>query len=208
MVAPDRWIVPPVCRMISPNRYTATTHGASYVRPIEALILHYTAGYSHTSSARWLCDKRSGASAHFVVGRAGEVLQLVPLDERAWHAGGSSSRWRGRPVNGLSLGIEIANLGPLTRDGSGWRDCRGEPYAGPVEEHAGDGWEAYPTAQVDAVAWLIGMLARRFPVLAQRDEAPGELSRICGHADVDPSRKRDPGPALPLTAILREVIPS
>jgi AmpD protein len=45
-------------------------------------------------------------SAHFFVRRTGEVLQFVPLQMRAWHAGLSS--WRGRPrCNDFSIGIEL-----------------------------------------------------------------------------------------------------
>jgi AmpD protein len=45
-------------------------------------------------------------SAHFLVRREGEVVQFVPLQERAWHAG--ASRWRGRErCNDFSVGIEL-----------------------------------------------------------------------------------------------------
>jgi AmpD protein len=45
-------------------------------------------------------------SAHFVVRRDGELLQFVPLQSRAWHAGVSS--WRGRArCNDFSVGVEL-----------------------------------------------------------------------------------------------------
>ena len=45
-------------------------------------------------------------SAHFLVRRDGALLQFVPLESRAWHAG--ASRWRGRErCNDFSLGIEL-----------------------------------------------------------------------------------------------------
>ena len=48
-------------------------------------------------------------SAHFLVRRDGEVVQFVPCDQRAWHAG--VSRWRGREnCNDWSIGIEIEGL--------------------------------------------------------------------------------------------------
>ena len=66
------------------------------------------------SSVRWLCDKSAKASAHLVIGRAGEVLQLAPANNATWHAGQSS--WRSRPnVNGFSIGIEIVNPGIMQR---------------------------------------------------------------------------------------------
>jgi AmpD protein len=45
-------------------------------------------------------------SAHFLVRRDGELLQFVPVQRRAWHAGASS--WRGRErCNDFSIGVEL-----------------------------------------------------------------------------------------------------
>lgn len=45
-------------------------------------------------------------SAHFLVRRDGELVQFVPVARRAWHAG--VSRWRGRGrCNDFSVGIEL-----------------------------------------------------------------------------------------------------
>ena len=45
-------------------------------------------------------------SAHFLVRRDGALLQFVPLEARAWHAG--ASRWRGRGhCNDFSVGVEL-----------------------------------------------------------------------------------------------------
>jgi len=45
-------------------------------------------------------------STHFLVRRNGEVVQFVPVQRRAWHAGASS--WRGRSAcNDFSIGVEL-----------------------------------------------------------------------------------------------------
>jgi AmpD protein len=45
-------------------------------------------------------------SAHFLIRRDGTLVQFVPCDFRAWHAGASS--WRGRErCNDFSIGIEL-----------------------------------------------------------------------------------------------------
>ena len=45
-------------------------------------------------------------SSHFLIRRDGEVVQFVPPERRAWHAGVSS--WRGRErCNDFSVGIEL-----------------------------------------------------------------------------------------------------
>src|SRR5437667_11731173 len=45
-------------------------------------------------------------SAHFLVRRGGELIQLVPCAMRAWHAG-SSSWWRRECCNDFSVGVEL-----------------------------------------------------------------------------------------------------
>jgi len=48
-------------------------------------------------------------SAHFLIHRDGTLLQFVPLQQRAWHAG--SSRWRARgQCNDFSVGIELEGV--------------------------------------------------------------------------------------------------
>ena len=45
-------------------------------------------------------------SAHFLVRRDGGVVQFVPVQRRAWHAGASC--WRGRErCNDFSIGVEL-----------------------------------------------------------------------------------------------------
>src|SRR5258708_33167801 len=45
-------------------------------------------------------------ASHFLIRRDGELLQFVPVQRRAWHAGGSS--WRGRArCNDFSIGAEL-----------------------------------------------------------------------------------------------------
>jgi N-acetyl-anhydromuramoyl-L-alanine amidase len=45
-------------------------------------------------------------SAHFFIRRAGELIQFVACDRRAWHAGRSQWRGRGR-CNDFSIGVEL-----------------------------------------------------------------------------------------------------
>lgn len=50
--------------------------------------------------------KELRVSAHFFVRRDGKLVQFVPTEARAWHAG--VSRWRGRErCNDFSIGIEL-----------------------------------------------------------------------------------------------------
>ena len=228
------WLALDDHRTLTPNRYTADDPRSWAVKPVQAVVLHYTGGYSAGSSVRWLADPAAKASAHFVVGRSGELWQLAPLSDRCWHAGSRApgAGWRGQPANAISIGIEIANLGLLHRVEGGWIDGWGKRYAGEVaanvlplvagdlctaeirrlrtelglvtpddtagEAYDGIAWDAYPAAQLEAVERLVLQLIEQFPVLSLFDEG---TPRICGHSDVDPTRKIDPGPAYPLQAL-------
>ena len=52
-----------------------------------AIVNHITAG-SLRSVDNWFTSKNNDqASAHFCIGRKGEIHQYVPIEKRAWHAG-------------------------------------------------------------------------------------------------------------------------
>lgn len=89
-------------------------------------------------------------SAHFLIRRAGEVVQFVSTDERAWHAGASS--WKGREqCNDFSIGVELEGCDE----------------------------EAYTDSQYDALNQLLGALTKQYPdirhdaIVGHSDIAPG-----------------------------------
>jgi N-acetyl-anhydromuramyl-L-alanine amidase AmpD len=65
---------------------------------IDQIVVHSTEG-SFLGSVRWLRSRRSHGSAHYVVSRRGEIVQLVSTSDVAWHAGN-------RRTNRRSIGIE------------------------------------------------------------------------------------------------------
>ncbi len=74
------------------------------------IVLHYTAMASCQAAVDRLCSHEFEVSAHYVIGRDGEVLQLVAEENRAWHAG--AGRWGNcDDVNSHSIGIELDNPG-------------------------------------------------------------------------------------------------
>jgi len=76
----------------------------------ELIVLHYTAMDSARAACDWLCNPASEVSAHYLVARDGEVVQMVADAQRAWHAG--HGEWQGRAdVNSRSIGIELDNAG-------------------------------------------------------------------------------------------------
>ena len=174
--------------------------GGGFAAPPRLLVVHFTYGASGRSSAEWFCSKKNtDSSAHVVIDRDGSVIQCVPFDTVAWHAGTSS--WKG--VSGLnrrSIGIELANWGNLQRRASGWTSYTGVPIADPViAAHKNGnpdgsktpiGWEPYPEAQFAALMEIVRALVDTYGV-----------EEIVGHDDVAPSRKWDPGPAFDMTRL-------
>ena len=78
--------------------------------PITMVVIHYTEMQDKGFAIERLCDPEAKVSAHYVIGKGGEVVQLVSEDKRAWHAG--VSYWRGiRDVNSASIGIELDHPG-------------------------------------------------------------------------------------------------
>lgn len=158
------------------------------------IVMHYTAGFSALGSVQAIKDR--GLSAHLFVERDGSVIQTVPFNTVAFHAGPST--WRGFDgLNQFSIGIEIANVGFLDqRVAGGWtRSGMSRVFADDqvmVAAHRNGGptiaWELYPDAQLKAVAEI---------TLALRDAYP-EIQEVVGHDDISPRRKTDPGPAFPM----------
>lgn len=94
---------------------------------LDTLVIHYTAGRNGRSSADYLARPNVQASAHLVIGRDGEVYQLVPFDTISWHAGKSSYMGRSG-YNKYSIGIELANAGILVKTGTEYKAWFGGSY--------------------------------------------------------------------------------
>lgn len=113
---------------------------------IRFLVMHYTE-IDEAQSLDVLTHE--AVSAHYVVPdkpqiKNGEpvIWQLVPEQQRAWHAGASS--WQGTTeLNAASIGIENVNLGPVDT---------------PL------GWQPYPPAQVDALIRLSKDIVTRYAI--------------------------------------------
>ena len=92
-------------------------------------------------------------SSHLLIRRSGEVVQFVPFQRRAWHAGVSS--WAGRErCNDFSIGIELEGV-----------------------DHS-----PYESTQYAMLARVIAVLCRSYPhltpdrVVGHSDIAPGRKS--------------------------------
>lgn len=154
----------------------------------DMIILHYTAGTNSMSSALFLTRPDVQASAHVVIGRAGEVIQLVPFNIEAWHAGRSWYAGRAE-LNHYSIGIELDNLGQLRLEGQRFvaecgREVKPEEVYADCSGNKLTYWHRYTEVQIKVLKKICEVLETTYPI-----------TRVVGHSDVT-NRKVDPGPAL------------
>lgn len=72
----------------------------------DGVIEFFTNSLDHGSHAYYQTLRGLRVSAHFFIRRNGEIIQFVPCEKRAWHAG--ESCWQGRSrCNDYSIGIEL-----------------------------------------------------------------------------------------------------
>lgn len=184
--------------------------GAKPVIVTSLLVVHYAV--THSLDATYAAQAARGYYAHFSIDGYHDgarsrfrLLQQVPLDTYASHAGESS--WRGREgCNWFSIGVEIANPGPLIRgeDGKLRTVYKKEWPESDAEEHplrpgwpkAWTHWAKYAPEELSILATL---------AIALRDA--GAIKDIAGHSDISPGRKFDPGPAFPLSWLRQLVFP-
>lgn len=74
---------------------------------IDTLVIHAAAQETVADLVGVLANRE--LSAHYVIGRDGDVVRLVPDEYRAWHAG--AGEWNGekQDINSNSIGIELCN---------------------------------------------------------------------------------------------------
>lgn len=168
------------------------------------VILHDTASRLDAGNAANYLAATTKASVHFVVERDGKVVQQVPTNRRASHAGKSSFHGRA-DCNGFSIGIEIVNPGKLTRTSGGSAvSWFGQEFGYgafsladvTTKEHGAGTWMPYTAEQIDAVMDLLNALFKAIP----------SLTDITTHWYVSPGRKIDTNPLFPLDSIRSRVL--
>lgn len=164
------------------------------------LVIHYSTSGTVSGTVAHLTNPKSQVSAHVVIGRSGEVVQVATFKQRAWHCG--LSEWKGlESLNYYAIGIELVNWGPveLDKDGKTFRSKWGQVIpADEVEQatHKNESspryWHKYTREQ----------LAKGAEVARAILEAYTSIEMILGHDDIAPGRKIDPGPLFPMNQFL------
>jgi N-acetylmuramoyl-L-alanine amidase len=179
----------------TPVSVVTTPSLSSLVSP-RYVILHFSATGDMRSSTAWMSRDASNASAHVVIGRDGELVQMAPFDYATWHAG--ASQWNGLSgLNRYSIGIDMVNWGRLKRDGGGWVSWNNVAVPASevvelVDDNTGEvtAWHGFTDVQVATAVSLLRALKQHYSV-----------EEVLAHADVSPGRKLDPGPAFPLIRV-------
>jgi len=169
------------------------------------IVVHYTAGGSAAGTVDWFMNPESKVSAHFIIERNGDITQCVSCNDIAWHCG--KSEYKGQQnLNPCSIGIELANWGPVRLDMDSGRFspiyqkhgrtllspqqvCYTEP---PTKDSIYFRWEIFPAAQLFSLALLTHCICRSYGIC-----------EMLSHAEIAPGRKIDPGPAFPLDIFKR-----
>lgn len=132
---------------------------------IDKIVYHITDGQPRLDRAvehlRNPNPTGSPVSAHFLVGQAGEVVQLVDTEDTAWHCSGWNKR---------SVGIEHVARTP----GEHGKDDPGLPLTGAQLE-----------ASARLVGWLLAQLGLPLDAVVPHCSSPVTTHKDCGRADSD-----------------------
>lgn len=133
---------------VSPNHSPRTG-------PPTSIVVHSCEGAlpsPRATSLPWLCNPNSRVSTGYYVCRDTTIFQLVDDMEQAWHAGGlqDNGTWTAQPAysNPHSIGIEC-------------------------EHRSGQDW---PSAQKDALAWLLRLLVARWGIAVDHIDTHGQIA--------------------------------
>ncbi len=117
----------------------------------DSIVLHYTGMVDGPAALHQLCNPLAQVSSHYLVFEDGRILQLVPEERRAWHAGAGC--WQGEhDMNSASIGIEIVN---------------------PGHDH---GYIPFPDDQITAVTALCRDIIARWSIRADRVIAHSDMA--------------------------------
>ena len=169
----------------------------------DAIVLHSTITIEDIEKTA-AYTKKEGSSGywHIIIGRDGKIIQLVPFNMKAAHAGISEYNLRNN-YNNNSVGIAFQNAGRLDYNGKDYQIANMRSII-PANEvlrltHKNESepayWQNYTDTQIRRAKELCMALMEKF-----------KISEIIGHDDIASDRRTDPGPAFPLTDFQKRLL--
>lgn len=172
-----------------PFRKTTNQNGKLRGNSPRFAVVDYT-GSTLTEAMSFYRDPGAKTSAHLLIGRHGEVVQMVLFDEKAWHAGRSS--WNDiSGLNDYSVGIDLVAFGRLTKTNSQWVNWRGDVIEdkhvdyGASEATDSLGWHSYTELQRRTLEAVLKSLVATY-----------SIEEVLRSSQISPNRKDGPGPYL------------
>jgi N-acetyl-anhydromuramyl-L-alanine amidase AmpD len=129
------------------------------------ICIHHTQGNSAASSIEWWKSQPDKVGTAYVIDRDGTVYQAFPDEAWAYQFGLKNVAKR-MEYEKTTIGIELANLGPITKLASGaFVDQYGKPFKGATTNSKWRGfeyWEDYTKEQYDSLRMLLGMIRIKY----------------------------------------------
>lgn len=196
------------------------------------ILLHHTAGGNISGALdTWAKNKNGKVGAHFVIGRAGEIVQAIPLDNWAYTLGlQKDDNWRYKSLwEKGAISIELVNWGFLAHTNTGWKSYAGttinsaeviqleKPFRGY------NAYQDYTAAQIKALGDLLLYIqnTKNIPLRVENvnsffdnkiqfyrnlsPESLGDKQTIFTHVNFRSTGKWDCFPSPGLIALLREI---
>ena len=158
------------------------------------IIMHYTTGTKIESTINHFTNASPGVSTHLLIGRDGRVIQFVPFNLSAHHAG--FSWWEmDKNLNRTSIGIELDNAGKLRKGSVDGREVWMSPQEVVIPEGKFESrshwrntkitptWETFEPVQLEVALKIVKALKARYP----------SIKEILGHDQVNLLNREDPG---------------
>ena len=158
----------------------------------DTILLHYTSGPSLDVAVQYFITPRYNVSTHLVIGKNGEIVQLVPFNKIAFHAGKSTHLDR-KNLDDYAIGIEMDNAGLLQNNETEiktWfgKEIKEEERVKVVDENNNiNFWHKYTPQQLKVVEQICHLLKKKY-----------NIKFLLGHNEVSLANMNDPGPAFPL----------
>ena len=189
--------IPEISYFASPN------HSVKRRDSTIAIVIKNTNNNDVALAIKQLKNPRVKASAHFIIARDGEIIQLVNTDTVAWFAGRSNFNDL-VSFNNIAIGIILVNNNYLKEENDkyySWYGAEVDSSEVLKAKHRNFPttsslyWHKYTEEQIASTYQLCNTLLKNY----------SDIKYILGGEEVARGRKTDPGPAFPLDKLRNDL---